>query len=147
MQDDDVPVPDRQRAAWNKGMRIGAKPPLQPARLVHQNQLQIEASKGDLTLFNMAIVAVPGRGHGTERHALDRVTVRRKKTGWPVGSEPTHQTRQAIVQNGSASGGPTAIPELRGVRPRSRPSLPLGRQIRSSHLLAPSGPSHRSIDQ
>jgi hypothetical protein len=57
MQDheSDSPVPP-QRAAWNKGKLIGAKPPLRPKHVWSvRTKLQPEGRTRDLAMFNVAI--------------------------------------------------------------------------------------------
>jgi len=67
--------------------------------------LQIEGRKRDLALFNLAIdsklrgcdvVAVRVEDVAPNGYALDRATVRQRKTGLPVRFELTDQTRQAL---------------------------------------------------
>ena len=108
MEDHHVPAPQTstRRPPWNKGKLVGAKPPL---RLSHvwsiRTKLQMEGLKRDLALFNLAIdsklrgcdvVAVRVDDVAPNGDALDRATVRPKKTGRPVRFELTDQTRQAI---------------------------------------------------
>jgi hypothetical protein len=61
--------------------------------------------KRDLTLFNLAIdsklrgcdvVALKSRIFAPHGYAVERATVRQKKTGQPVRFEVTEQTRQAV---------------------------------------------------
>ena len=94
------------KSAWNKGKLIGPKPPLQPKHVwAIRTRLQLAKRIRDLALFNLAIDSKL-RGcdvvnllvddvapHG---YALDRATVRQRKTGRPVKFEITEQTRQAI---------------------------------------------------
>jgi integrase len=67
--------------------------------------LQIEGRKRDLALFNLAIdsklrgcdvVAIRVEDFAPSGYAIDRATVRQKKTGHPVRFEITEQTRQAL---------------------------------------------------
>ncbi|MGA7254398.1 MAG: integrase, partial [Pseudolabrys sp.] len=67
--------------------------------------LQVERSKRDLAMFNLAIdsklrgcdvVAVTVDCIAPNGYAVDRATVRQRKTGRPVRFELTEQTRQAI---------------------------------------------------
>ena len=67
--------------------------------------LQIGGRKRDLALFNLAIdsklrgcdvVSVKVEDVAPRGYAIDRATVRQKKTGHPVRFEITEQTRQAI---------------------------------------------------
>jgi integrase len=70
-----------------------------------RTKLQLEGRIRDLALFNFAIdsklrgcdvVAVRVDEVAPNGYALDRATVRQKKTGRPVRFEVTEQTRQAI---------------------------------------------------
>jgi len=107
MQDHDDPVPGTsKRAAWNKGKLIGAKPPLRPKHVWSiRTKLQVEGRTRDLAMFNVAIdsklrgcdvVALKVEDIAPSGYAIDRATVRQKKTGQPVKFELTEQTRQAI---------------------------------------------------
>jgi integrase len=67
--------------------------------------LQVERSKRDLAMFNLAIdsklrgcdvVTVTVDCIAPNGYAVDRATVRQRKTGRPVRFELTGQTRQAI---------------------------------------------------
>jgi integrase len=91
---------------WNKGKVTGAKPPL---RLKHvwsiRSKLQAEGRKRDLAMFNLAIDSklrgcdvVHLRVDDIAPHgqAVDRATIRQRKTGMPVKFELTEQTREAI---------------------------------------------------
>ena len=94
------------RQAWNKGKLTGPKPPL---RLGHvwsiRARLQLERRTRDLALFNLAIdsklrgcdlVAVRVDDVAPNGYAIDRATVRRRKTGRQVRFELTEVTRQAV---------------------------------------------------
>ena len=95
-----------RRAPWNKGKIVGAKPPLRPSHVWSiRTKLQMEARKRDLALFNLAIdsklrgcdvVAVRVDDVAPGGYAMDRATIRQKKTGRPVRFELTDQTRMAI---------------------------------------------------
>jgi len=95
-----------RRSPWNKGKLVGAKPPLRPSHVWSiKTKLQIEGRKRDLALFNLAIdsklrrcdvVAIRVDDVAPSGYALDRATVRQKKTGRPVRFELTDQTRQAL---------------------------------------------------
>ncbi|MGB8999743.1 MAG: integrase, partial [Pseudolabrys sp.] len=70
-----------------------------------RTMLQVERSKRDLAMFNLAIdsklrgcdvVAVTVDDIAPNGYAVDRATVRHRKTGRPVRFELTEQTRQAI---------------------------------------------------
>ncbi len=108
MIDDCLPTSETplRRAPWNKGKLIGAKPPLRPSHVWSiRTKLQMEGSKRDLALFNLAIdsklrgcdvVVTRVDDVAPNGYALDRATVRQSKTGRPVQFELTDQTRQAI---------------------------------------------------
>ena len=88
-----------QRIPWNKGKLIGAKPPLRPSHVWSiRTKLQIENRKRDLALSNLAIdsklrgcdvVAIRVEDVAPSGYAMDRATVRQKKTGRPVRFELT----------------------------------------------------------
>ena len=94
------------RAPWNKGKLIGAKPPLRPKHVWSiRTKLQVADRKRDLALFNLAIdsksrgcdvVALKVEDIAPHGYAVERATVRQKKTGQPVRFEVTEQTRQAV---------------------------------------------------
>src|SRR6201991_4207712 len=107
MQDDaNSALPAPKRAPWNKGKLTGAKPPLRPKHVWSiRTKLQVEGRTRDLAMFNLAIdsklrgcdvVALKVEDVAPSGYALDRATVRQKKTGRPVKFELTEQTRQAI---------------------------------------------------
>ena len=91
---------------WNKGRLIGAKPPLRPSHVWSiRTKMQMAGRTRDLAMFNLAIdsklrgcdvVAVRVDDVAPHGYAVDRATVRQKKTGRPVRFELTDQTRQAI---------------------------------------------------
>jgi integrase len=95
-----------RRPPWNKGKLVGPKPPLRPGHVWSiRAKLQINGRVRDLALFNLAIdsklrgcdvVAVRVDDVAPAGYAMDRATVRQKKTGRPVRFELTEQTRQAI---------------------------------------------------
>jgi integrase len=95
-----------RRTPWNKGKLVGAKPPLRPSHVWSiRTKLQIEGRKRDLALFNFAIdsklrgcdvVAVRVDDVAPSGYAMDRATIRQKKTGRPVRFELTDQARLAI---------------------------------------------------
>ena len=92
--------------SWNKGRLIGPKPPLQPKHVwAIRTRLQLANRTRDLALFNLAIdsklrgcdvVSLKVDDVAPHGYALDRATVRQRKTGRPVKFEITEQTRQAI---------------------------------------------------
>ena len=95
-----------KRTPWNKGKLTGAKPPLRPKHVWSiRTKLQMADRKRDLALFNLAIdsklrgcdvVALKVEDIAPHGYAVERVTVRQKKTGRPVRFEVTEQTRQAV---------------------------------------------------
>src|SRR5271166_5394228 len=90
---------------WNKGKLVGPKPPLRPSQVwAIRTRLQMENRTRDLALFNLAIdsklrgcdvVAIRVEDVAPSVYALDRATIRQKKTGRPVRFELTDQTRSA----------------------------------------------------
>src|ERR1700741_5371452 len=107
MQDPKDPIPQAsRREPWNKGKLIGAKPPLRPKHVWSiRTKLQIEGRTRDLAMFNLAIdsklrgcdvVALKVEDVAPSGYAVERATVRQKKTGQPVRFELTEQTRQAV---------------------------------------------------
>lgn len=103
-----------KRAPWNKGKLIGPRPPLRQKHVwAIRTWLQIEQQTRDLALFNLAIdsklrgcdlVAVRVDDIAPNGYAIERATVRQKKTGRPVRFELTEQTRQAIDEYLTALG-------------------------------------------
>src|SRR5687768_8303276 len=91
-----------KRIPWNKGKLTGAKPPLRPKHVwAIRTRLQMERQKRDLALFNLAIdsklrgcdvVAVKVDDVAPNGYAVERATVRQRKTGRPVRFELTEQT-------------------------------------------------------
>jgi integrase len=94
------------RMPWNKGKLIGAKPPLRPKHVWSiRTRLMIEGRTRDLAMFNLAIdsklrgcdvVALKVEDIAPHGYAIDRATVRQRKTGRPVKFELTDQTRTAV---------------------------------------------------
>ena len=82
-----------RREPWNKGKLIGAKPPLRPKHVwAIRTKLQIAGRTRDLAMFNLAIdsklrgcdvCSLKVENVAPHGHAVDRATVRRKKTGQP----------------------------------------------------------------
>jgi integrase len=95
-----------RRPPWSKGKLVGAKPPLRPSHVWSiRTKLQMQNRNRDLALFNLAIdsklrgcdvVGVRVDDVAPSGYALDRATVRQKKTGRPVRFELTDQTRLAF---------------------------------------------------
>jgi integrase len=107
MQDPKDPIPQAsRREPWNKGKLIGTKPPLRPKHVWSiRTKLQIAGRTRDLAMFNLAIdsklrgcdvVSLRVEDVAPHGHAVDRATVRQKKTGQPVRFEITEQTREAV---------------------------------------------------
>ena len=98
--------PTLRRAPWNKGKLIGQKPPLRPKHVwAIRTRLQMDGQSRDLAIFNLAIdsklrgcdvVELRVEDIAPSGYAVDRATVRQKKTGRPVRFELTEQTRQAV---------------------------------------------------
>jgi integrase len=132
MQDppDGIPQPSR-REPWNKGKFVGAKPPLRPKHVWSiRTKLQIAGRTRDLAMFNLAIDSklrgcdvVSLRVEDVAPHglAVDRATVRQKKTGQPVKFEMTEQTREAIDNYLAAAGKKPGEFTFDGRRGRDRP--------------------------
>ena len=88
--------PAQIRVPWNKGKLIGSKPPLRTKHVWSiRTKLQIEGRARDLAMFNLAIdsklrgcdvvnlMVEDVAAHGL---AVERATLRQKKTGMPSGS-------------------------------------------------------------
>ena len=97
--------PVARRVPWNKGKLIGQKPPLQPKHVwAIRTRLQLDGRIRELALFNLAIdsklracdvVSLKVEDVAPHGFAVDRATIRQKKTGRPVRFEITEQTRQS----------------------------------------------------
>jgi len=106
MHDSENMITSAKRIPRNKGKVTGAKPPLKPKHVwAIRTKLQIDQLTRDLALFNFAIesklrgcdvVAVKVDDVAPNGYAIDRASVRQKKTGRPVRFEMTESTRQAI---------------------------------------------------
>ena len=113
---------------WNKGKLTGAKPPLQPKHVwAIRTRLQISSRTRDLALFNLAIdsklrgcdvVSVRVEDVAPHGYAIDRATIRQRKTGRPVKFELTEQTRQSIDELLAASRPAPGEFLFRGARDR-----------------------------
>jgi integrase len=99
--------PDSQLTQpWNKGKLTGAKPPLRPKHVwAVRTRLQLANRLRDLALFDLAIdsklrgcdvVGLKVADVAPHGYAVDRASVRQRKTGRSVRFEITEQTRQAI---------------------------------------------------
>ena len=105
-EDANLSIPTPKRVPWNKGKLIGAKPPLLQKHVwAIRSMLQNELNKRDQAMFNLAIdsklrgcdiVAIRVDDVAPNGYAIDRATVRQRKTGRPVRFELTEQTRQAV---------------------------------------------------
>ncbi len=94
------------RRPWNKGKLVGPKPPLQPKHVwAIRARLQMQHKVRDLALFNLAIdsklrgcdvVSLKVEDVAPHGYAMERATVRQKKTGRPVRFEITEQSRQSV---------------------------------------------------
>src|SRR6202047_1154282 len=114
MQDANSTLPQPNRTPWNKGKRIGAKPPLLARHVWSiRTRLQIEGRTRELAMFNLAIdsklrgcdvVGMKVEDVAPTGYALARATVRQRKTGHPVRFELTEQTREAVDAYISAAG-------------------------------------------
>jgi integrase len=104
--DTNLIVPTPTQVPWNKGKFIGAKPPLRQKHVwAIRTMLQNERNKRDLAMFSLAIdsklrgcdvVAIRVDDVAPNGYAVDRATVRQRKTGRPVRFELTEHTRQAV---------------------------------------------------
>jgi integrase len=102
----DVIPPNAGREPWNKGKLIGAKPPFRAKHVWSiRAKLQMVGRIRDLAMFNLAIdsklrgcdvVNLKVEDVAPHGHAVERATVRQKKTGQPVRFEMTEQTREAV---------------------------------------------------
>jgi integrase len=103
-----------RRDPWNKGKLTGAKPPLRPKYVWSiRTKLQVEGRARDLAMFNLAIdsklrgcdvVNLAVADVAPQGVAVDRATVRQRKTGRPVRFEVTEQTREAVAEYLRATG-------------------------------------------
>ena len=85
-----------RRTPWNKGKLIEPKPPLLPKHVWSiRIRLQVDGRSRDLALFNLAIdsklrgcdvVALRAEDVAPTGYAVDRATVRQRKTARPVKS-------------------------------------------------------------
>ena len=95
-----------QHVPWNKGKLTGQKPPLQLKHVwAIRTTLQLNGRTRDLALFNLAIdsklrgcdvVSLKVEDVTPHGYAIDRATVRQRKTGRPVKFEISEQTRQSV---------------------------------------------------
>jgi integrase len=80
---DEVASDPTPKVPWNKGKLLGSKPPLQTKK--------VWAIRTKLQVVSLKFEDVAPHGF-----ALERATVRQRKTGHPVKFELTEQTREAI---------------------------------------------------
>src|SRR5260370_10869075 len=119
------------REPRNKAKLTGAKPPLRPKHVSSiRTKLQIAGRTRDLAMFNLAIdsklrgcdvVSLRVEDVAPHCHAVDRATVRQKKTGQPVRFEMTEQTREAVDSYIGAAGKKPGEFLFGGRRGRDRP--------------------------
>jgi len=96
----------KRQKPWNRDKITGQKPPLLPKQVwAIRSRLQLAERTRDLALFNLAIdsklrgcdvVSLKVEDVAPRGYAIDRATVRQRKTGHTVKFEITEQTRQAI---------------------------------------------------
>ena len=107
MREYEIPVLEApKRIPWNKGKLIVPRPPLRQKHVwAIRTRLQLEQEVRELALFNLAIdsklrgcdlVAVRVDDIAPNGYAVERASVRQRKTGRPVRFELTEQTRQTI---------------------------------------------------
>jgi integrase len=111
--------PASAQRPWNKDKLIGPKRPLELKQVwAIRNNLQLAGCIRDLCLFNLAIdsklracdvVTLETETVAPRGYALERATVRQRKTGQPVKFEITEPTRESIdawlsVKRSSSSG-------------------------------------------
>jgi integrase len=94
------------RSPWNKGKLIGSKPPIRTKNVWSiRTKLQVERRIRDLAMFNLAIdsklrscdvVSLKVEDVAPQGVAVDRATIRQRKTGHPVRFELSEQTREAV---------------------------------------------------
>jgi integrase len=111
---DNTALVHSKRIPWNNGKLTGAKPPLRPKHAwAIRTKLQVEGRKRDLALFNLAVdsklrgcdvVSIRVEEIAPRGYAVDRASVRQKKTGHPVKFELTEPTRQALDDYLKATG-------------------------------------------
>src|SRR5215471_4179300 len=88
---------DARHTPWNKEKLIGSKPPLRTKDVWSiRTKLQVEKRTRDLAMFNLAIdsklrgcdvVSLKVEDVAPHGMAVDRATVRQRKTGHPVLSQ------------------------------------------------------------
>jgi integrase len=116
------------RQVWNKGKLTGPKPPMRPGHVWSiRARLQLARRTRDLAMFNLAIdsklrgcdlVAIRVDDVAPDGYAVDRATVRQRKTGRPVRFELTE--RQALddyLRESGREAGQFLFPGRRPHRP------------------------------
>jgi integrase len=107
VEDHQAPVTDKPaaRTPWNKGKIVGAKPPLRPSHVWSiRTKLHMEGASAtsrcstwrSTASCGCDVVAVRVDDVAPSGYAMDRATIRQRKTGRPVRLELTDQTRMAI---------------------------------------------------
>lgn len=99
-------TPSSMRIPWNKDKITGARPPLRQKHVwAIRSMLQLGRCVRDLAMFNLAIdsklrgcdvVAIKVGDVAPNGYAVDRATIRQRKTGRPVRFGLTGSTRQAV---------------------------------------------------
>ena len=94
MDDTEYPIAAPKRVPWSKGKLIGPRPPLRQKHVwAIRTRLQMEQQVRDLALFNLAIdsklrgcdlVAIRVDDVAPNGHAIERASVRQRKTSRPV---------------------------------------------------------------
>ena len=116
-----------KRIPWNKGKLIGPRPPLRQKHVwAIRTRLQIERQVRELALFNLAIdsklrgcdlVAIRVDDVAPNGYAIERTSVRQRKTGRPVSFELTEQTRQTIDEYLATADKKSGEYLFKGLRP------------------------------
>ena len=107
MQENEIPATaSPKRNPWNKDKLVGPRPPLRQKHVwAIRTRLQLERQVRELALFNLAIdsklrgcdlVSIRVDDVAPNGHAMERASVRQRKTGRSVRFELTEQTRQTI---------------------------------------------------
>ena len=101
-----LPALRPSRVAWNKGLIVGQKRPLQPKHVWSiRVRLEMADNARDLALFNMAIdsklrgcdlVRLKVRDVFAAGRVRERSSITQRKTGQPVRFEITEPTRQSL---------------------------------------------------
>jgi integrase len=109
---DNTALVHSKRIPWNKGKLTGAEPPLR-SKHVWAIRTKLRVCKRDLALFKLAVdsklrgcdvVSIRVEEIAPRGYAVDRASVRQKKTGHPVKYELTEPTRQALDDYLKATG-------------------------------------------